>query len=432
MKIAFVHPDLGIGGAERFTVDAAVGLQTLGHDIVIYTSHCSQDHCFDEVKKGIVQVKVRGSGIPTKIFGKFSILCAIFRQLYLSVCMLLEKDIYDVIIMDLLPFSVPLLQKKCLKLLFYCHFPDKLLARRDSFLRKVYRLPFDWIEEWTLLMADRVLVNSCFTASIVRKVFPNIKDLTVLYPSINIYQEIVLDEPLLIRRSYIHLILSINRFERKKDIALAIRSYSRFKGISCSSKCCLIIAGGYESRIEENVQYHNELVDLCNCFSLKSKTFRHPYVFPLDFSGYDVVFLLSISTTLKNCLLREASILLYTPPYEHFGIVPLEAMLHRTIVLAQNNGGPLETIDDSVTGWLRKPDDDEWAYTLENVLFKLTDDERAAMGERGRQKVINLFSRENMAQTLEGYILETNRKKLLQTSMLLKIQNMSLYSFESK
>lgn len=84
-------------------------------------------------------------------------------------------------------------------------------------------------------------------------------------------------------------------------------------------------------------------------------------------------------------------------------------MLHRTIVLAQNNGGPLETIDDSVTGWLRKPDDDEWAYTLENVLFKLTDDERAAMGERGRQKVINLFSRENMAQTLEGYILETNR-----------------------
>ncbi|CCJ31060.1 unnamed protein product [Pneumocystis jirovecii] len=43
--------------------------------------------------------------------------------------------------------------------------------------------------------------------------------------------------------SYIHLILSINRFERKKDIALAIRSYSRFKGISCSSKCCLIIAG---------------------------------------------------------------------------------------------------------------------------------------------------------------------------------------------
>ncbi|KAG5519404.1 hypothetical protein PMAC_002031 [Pneumocystis sp. 'macacae'] len=412
MKIAFVHPDLGIGGAERFTVDAAVGLQTLGHDIVIYTSHCDLDHCFEEIKKGIVQVKVRGNGIPMKIFGKFSILCAIFRQFYLSICLFLERGVYDVIIMDLLPFSAPLLQKKCLKLLFYCHFPDKLLARRDSFLRKVYRFPFDWIEERTLLAADRIFVNSRFTASIVREAFPNIKDLTILYPSINTNQEVVFNELLLVRQSYLHLILSINRFERKKNIGLAIRSYYSLKGISSTSKCCLVIAGmqgGYESRVEENVQYHNELVDLCNRLSLKSKTFQHPYLFPLDFSGYEVIFLLSISTTFKNHLLREASILLYTPPYEHFGIVPLEAMLHRTIVLAQNNGGPLETIDDGVSGWLKKPDDNEWACTLENALFKLTDDERAAMGERGRQKVINFFSRENMAKTLESYILETNR-----------------------
>ena len=36
-KIAFIHPDLGIGG-ERLVVDAAVGLQDFGHDIIIYTS----------------------------------------------------------------------------------------------------------------------------------------------------------------------------------------------------------------------------------------------------------------------------------------------------------------------------------------------------------------------------------------------------------
>ena len=51
-KIVFFHPDLGIGGAERLIVDAAVGLQDLGHKVVIYTSHCDPRHCFDEARDG--------------------------------------------------------------------------------------------------------------------------------------------------------------------------------------------------------------------------------------------------------------------------------------------------------------------------------------------------------------------------------------------
>jgi hypothetical protein len=54
--IAFFHPDLGIGGAERLIVDAAVGLQNRGHKVVIFTSHCNPQHCFDEARDGIVYV----------------------------------------------------------------------------------------------------------------------------------------------------------------------------------------------------------------------------------------------------------------------------------------------------------------------------------------------------------------------------------------
>lgn len=36
MKIAFLHPDLGIGGAERLVVDAAVALQQQGHEVSMY------------------------------------------------------------------------------------------------------------------------------------------------------------------------------------------------------------------------------------------------------------------------------------------------------------------------------------------------------------------------------------------------------------
>lgn len=50
MKVAIVHPDLGIGGAERLIVDAAVALKERGHEIIIYTSHHDTNHCFPETK----------------------------------------------------------------------------------------------------------------------------------------------------------------------------------------------------------------------------------------------------------------------------------------------------------------------------------------------------------------------------------------------
>lgn len=51
-SIVFFHPDLGIGGAERLVIDAAVGLQNLGHKVTIFTSHCDSRHCFDEARDG--------------------------------------------------------------------------------------------------------------------------------------------------------------------------------------------------------------------------------------------------------------------------------------------------------------------------------------------------------------------------------------------
>ena len=51
-SIVFVHPDLGIGGAERLVIDAAVGLQSLGHKVTILTSHCDPKHCFEEARDG--------------------------------------------------------------------------------------------------------------------------------------------------------------------------------------------------------------------------------------------------------------------------------------------------------------------------------------------------------------------------------------------
>lgn len=51
-SVVFVHPDLGIGGAERLVIDAAVGLQSCGHKVTILTSYRDKKHCFDEARDG--------------------------------------------------------------------------------------------------------------------------------------------------------------------------------------------------------------------------------------------------------------------------------------------------------------------------------------------------------------------------------------------
>ena len=50
-----------------------------------------------------------------------------------------------------------------LQILFYCHFPDLLLAHRRSRAHSAYRAPLDYAEQTTTGMADRLLVNSHYT-----------------------------------------------------------------------------------------------------------------------------------------------------------------------------------------------------------------------------------------------------------------------------
>ena len=45
-------PNVLTGGAERLVVDAALGLQKLGHSVDIYTSHHDPNHCFEETRDG--------------------------------------------------------------------------------------------------------------------------------------------------------------------------------------------------------------------------------------------------------------------------------------------------------------------------------------------------------------------------------------------
>lgn len=78
--------------------------------------------------------------------------------------------------------------------------------------------------------ADSVAVNSGFTKSVVGKVWPELvkkKDLQIVYPCVDIKEKKSSgeDAPVAAWKGR-KIILSINRFERKKDIGLAIKAYA--------------------------------------------------------------------------------------------------------------------------------------------------------------------------------------------------------------
>jgi alpha-1,3/alpha-1,6-mannosyltransferase len=105
-------------------------------------------------------------------------------------------------------------------------------------------------------------------------------------------------------------------------------------------------------------------------------------------------------------LLSSARLLIYTPHNEHFGIVPLEAMLAGVPVLAANEGGPVETVVEGETGWLRDVSKaHDWTGVMQKVLSGGIDEvQLRQIGENGRRRVTENFSKENMAKRFEEEI----------------------------
>ena len=192
-----------------------------------------------------------------------------------------------------------------------------------------------------------------------------------------------------------YLFLSINRYERKKNIALAIRALQLLDPAQCStlsltsaqwSKCSLIIAGGYDERVLENIQYYDYVVQLSKSLLLEKK----------------VHFMRSISADEKYFLLSKSFALLYTPEFEHFGIGPLEAMYMKLPVIAHNSGGPKETILHGKTGILCESGEYEFAKAMGKlVLSHEKCNERFSLGNLGHSYVKSKFSFNNFTRDLE-------------------------------
>ena len=125
--VAILHPDLGIGGAESLIINVALALQESNYEVKVFTPHFDPNHCFQEAREKL-NVNVRGNLFPRTISGRFIALCAYIRMLLCTIQVLLTEQKFDYYIMDQVSFSLPLLRLRSRNVLFYCHYPDKLLS----------------------------------------------------------------------------------------------------------------------------------------------------------------------------------------------------------------------------------------------------------------------------------------------------------------
>ena len=397
VRVAFFHPDLGIGGAENLVVNSAVCLlKKFKHDVVIFTAHHDSSHCFKPTIDGTLRVKVFGDFLPIGSTAGRLLFCFL-RMLWVFVrvfiIVVLDGRRFDVAVNDQLALINPLLKLVAKRVVFYGHFPDMLLCTdRKTHLKKAYRFAFDSLEKITTKTADVILVNSKFTAEVFSQNFEiPLSRLVVLYPpvdveTIKIHKQCDLRQDL--RESITNdYFLSLNRYERKKNVELCIKAYaSLFSAVE--NRPALVIAGGYDDRIPENVEYFGELRQLAADL------------------GVDPVFLKSVNDDLRLSLLSGALALCYTPSNEHFGIVPVEAMACGTPVIALNSGGPRETVENGKTGYLVGEDTGCFAEAMGSVWRTPDQFDKAYM----RDRVSDLFGLEGFAERLNSVIVDDRFK----------------------
>ncbi|KAF8135584.1 hypothetical protein EV363DRAFT_1551037 [Boletus edulis] len=168
---------------------------------------------------------------------------------------------HDVFFVDQLSTCIPLLPTRTWRV------RRRRIAKAKQAL---YRYPMEYLEEVTTRQADTLVANSKFTARITTAHLSSITSTPkVVYPGINIeaYQapidwaapdvdQINSEQPTLI---------SLNRFEMKKNAALAIEAFALLRDKASTQHLTrnmrLVLAGGYDPRLEDNIRTLNGLVE---------------------------------------------------------------------------------------------------------------------------------------------------------------------------
>lgn len=389
LTVAFLHPAMGIGGAERLIVDAASGLVQAGHRTIVLTAEHDPARAFPETTDGTLDLRVHGRSIPAHVAQRLRAPCAVARMAWLAGAAARLRPRPDVVVCDLVAHAVPLTRRLVrAPVVFFCHYPDRLLAPPGGRLYHWYRAPIDRLEARGLAAADRLAVNSAFTASRLAEALGDEMPSApvVLHPGVAPSSVATLpddpgDEPL--------LVLSIARFDPRKNLLLAVEALAEVRARlppALFDRVRLVLAGAHEPRFADQVRLMRALERRTSDLGLGGSIELRP----------------SPDERELGALLAASRVVVSTPPEEHFGYVPLEAMAAGRPVVAVNAGGPAETIVDGTTGMLRPPTPEAFGEALAQLLREPS--LAARMGRAGTAHVARAFSRAAFQRRFEALV----------------------------
>jgi len=305
-----------------------------------------------------------------------------------------EPVAHDVLVTDIAPYAVPWLRALLAvqgraqpgrpppKLVYYCHYPDQLLAPARRGWYRAYRWPLDAMEGPAMRAADRVLVNSAFTAGAVARL--GVTGAQVVYPGVPVERYTAV--PDLTGTETVWLVVS--RFDPRKNQRLAVDALARLREVAPDvfARTSLILAGGLDESRREDRETAAAIRRAIEEHALAGKVTLRP----------------SPSDDERMELLRGCLAVVHPAPDEHFGIVPVEAMAAGRPVVAVANAGPLETVVDGETGYLCPPTPDAFATAMARLGRDASLRER--LGRAGREAIHRHHSAEAAARaTVTAY-----------------------------
>lgn len=391
MNVVFLRPDMGLGGAERLIVDAATHLVAIGHRVVVLTAHHDPAWAFPETVDGTLDVRVRGGRLPPELFGRLRAANAVLRMAWLAFGLRALRPRPDVVVCDLVAHVIPFVRAVGrAPVVLYCNYPERFLARTGGRLYRWYRRPIDRLEAVGTRAAARVLVNSRHGADRFRDAFPEIVPAPeILHPGVD-----PLPCPdLTPEADGTVTILALGRFDPRKNLGLAVDAMAALRARSTAeefSPVRLVLAGAFDVRLHEQRETVAELERHVAALALSDR----------------VSIVRSPSEAERLALLARARCVVHTAVDEPFGYAPIEAMAAGRPVVAATSGGPLETVLDGQTGFLRAPHPEAFAEALSRLV---TDPALAArFGATGRRRVAEAFSRARFGARFAAVLAEVH------------------------
>lgn len=338
MKLALYQPWIYLhGGLERSLLEL---VKRSRHEWTIYTGHYEKENTFPEfknfnvielsklpIKRDMISVflvglKIMGQKIDLKEYDALVVWCdgmgdmITFRNQ--------ERPIFNIC-------STPL------RAVFDPAYIKQALSERGLFAKiafKIFKKMFQTVDILAWKRYSGVIATSTEVKNRIVSggLYKDGGRMSLFYPGIdwNAFDG---------EKEYEPFLLVPGRIMWTKNIELALKSFIK---ANLPDRWKLVVAGFLD---EKSKVYLDKLKNIAN-------------------NSKQIVFEISPSDEKLNTLYKKASVILFPPLNEDWGIVPLEAMANSKPVLANNSGGPMESITHEETGWLVPPDEDKWAEII--------------------------------------------------------------------